>query len=127
MYKSKSGIAFSAVAVLVSLAVTVLCALYGFGGMFDRAYIIFVHAQEEDMSFGWFVPVFSLYVLWTKRTELSAALRDSCFSWLGLLLSIPFLRLSLLGTRGVQLRLEQLGFIGMGRLEFINNLRIVGN
>lgn len=113
MYKSKSGIAFSAVAVLVSLAVTVLCALYGFGGMFDRAYIIFVHAQEEDMSFGWFVPVFSLYVLWTKRTELSAALRDSCFSWLGLLLSIPFLCLSLLGTRGVQLRLEQLGFIGL--------------
>ena len=44
-------------AVLVSLSVTVLCALYGFGGMFDRAYIIFAHAQEEDMSFGWFVPV----------------------------------------------------------------------
>ena len=113
MSKSKSGIAFSAVAVILSVAVTVLCALYGFGGMFDRAYIIFVHAQEEDMSFGWFVPVFSLYVLWTKRTELSAALRDSCFSWLGLLLSIPFLCLSLLGTRGVQLRLEQLGFIGL--------------
>ena len=113
MFKTKGGIAFSAVAVLVSLAVTVLCALYGFGGMFDRAYVIFAHAQEEDMSFGWFVPVFSLYVLWTKRTELSAALRDSRFSWIGLLLSIPFLCLSLLGTRGVQLRLEQLGFIGL--------------
>ena len=113
MLKDKCGINFSAVAVLVSLSVTVLCALYGFGGMFDRAYVIFAHAQEEDMSFGWFVPVFSLYVLWTKRTELSAALRNSCFSWIGLLLSVPFLCLSLLGTRGVQLRLEQLGFIGL--------------
>ena len=113
MVKFKGGISFSAVTVLVSVAVTVLCALYGFGGMFERAYIIFAHAQEEDMSFGWFVPVFSLYVLWTKRTELSAALRDSRFSWLGLLFSVPFLCLSLLGTRGVQLRLEQLGFIGL--------------
>ena len=64
-------------AVLVSVAVTVLCALYGFSGMFDRVYVIFAHAQEEDMSFGWFVPVFSLYVLWTKRSELSEALRSS--------------------------------------------------
>ena len=113
MLRFKGGIALSAAAVFVSVAVTVLCALYGFGGMFDRAYVIFAHAQEEDMSFGWFVPVFSLYVLWTKRSELSEALRNSCFSWTGLLLSIPFLCLSLLGTRGVQLRLEQLGFIGL--------------
>ena len=81
--------------------------------MFDRAYVIFAHAQEEDMSYGWFVPVFSLYVLWTKRFELSAAIRKSHFSWIGFFACVPCLCLSLLGTRGVQLRLEQLGFIGL--------------
>lgn len=113
MLREKGGIAVSAVAVFCALAATVLCALYGFGGMFDRAYGIFAHAQEEDMSFGWFVPVFSVYVLWTKRAELQAAICESRFSWLGLLSCVPFLCLSLLGTRGVQLRLEQLGFIGL--------------
>lgn len=113
MFREKGGIAVSAVAVFCALAATVLCALYGFGGMFDRVYVTFAHAQEEDMSFGWFVPVFSVYVLWTKRAELQAAICESRFSWLGLLLCAPFLCLSLLGTRGVQLRLEQLGFIGL--------------
>ena len=113
MLKFKGGIAVSAVAVFIAIAATVLFSLYGFGGMFDRAYVIFAHAQEEDMSFGWFVPVFSLYVLWTKRAELAAAVRDSNFSWTGFLACVPFLCLSLLGTRGVQLRLEQLGFIGL--------------
>lgn len=113
MLKIKGGIAISAVAVFGAIAATVLCAMYGFGGMFDRAYVIFAHAQEEDMSFGWFVPVFSVYVLWTKRSELAASVCASRFSWLGFLACIPFLCLSLLGTRGVQLRLEQLGFIGL--------------
>ena len=113
MLKFKGGIDVSAVAVFGAIAATVLFALYGFGGMFDRAYVIFAHAQEEDMSFGWFVPVFSLYVLWTKRAELAAAVCGSRFSWTGFFACIPFLCLSLLGTRGVQLRLEQLGFIGL--------------
>ena len=113
MFRKKGGIAISAVAVFCALAATVLCAFYGFGGMFDRAYVIFAHAQEEDMSFGWFVPLFSLYVLWTKRAELRAAVCGSYFSWSGLLSCALFLCLSLLGTRGVQLRLEQLGFIGL--------------
>lgn len=113
MIRKKGGIAVSAVAVVCAIAATVLCAFYGFGGMFDRAYVIFAHAQEEDMSFGWFVPVFSVYVLWTKRSELRSAVCGSRFSWLGFLFCVPFLCLSLLGTRGVQLRLEQLGFIGL--------------
>jgi exosortase len=113
MFKTKSGFSISALTVFVSVAITVLCALYGFGGMFDRVYVIFAHAHEEDMSFGWFVPIFSLYVLWTKRDELIEAVCNSRFSWLGLILCIPFLGISLLGTRGVQLRLEQLGFIGL--------------
>ena len=113
MIRNKGNVAFSAVAVLSAVALTVLCALYGFTGMFDRLYVIFVHAQEEDMSFGWFVPVFSLYVLWTKRTELAAAVSRSRFSWMGLVFSVPFIGIALLGTRGVQLRLEEVGFIGL--------------
>ena len=65
------------------------------------------------MTFGWFVPLASLYVLWTKRAALAIAVRTGRFSWAGLAASLPFLVLALLGTRGVQLRLEQLGFIGL--------------
>ena len=113
MLKSKGGLSVSAVAVFCAISATVLCALSGFGGMFERAYVIFAHAQEEDMSFGWFVPVFSLYVLWTKRSELQAKICASRFSWVGFFACIPFLCVSLLGTRGLQLRLEQVGFIGL--------------
>jgi exosortase len=54
-----------------------------------------------------------VYVLWTQRERLAEAVRSGRFSWGGLLASVPFLGLALLGTRGVQLRLEQLGFIGL--------------
>ena len=99
--------------VLGAMAAVALFALYGFSGMFLRAYHIFAFAEEEDMSFGWFVPLFSLYVLWTQRAALAVAVRGGRFSWAGLAASVPFLMLALLGTRGVQLRLEQLGFIGL--------------
>ena len=99
--------------VLGAIAVVGLFALYGFSGMFLRTYQIFAFAEEEDMSFGWFVPLFSLYVLWTKRTALMMATRGGRFSWAGLAASLPFLMLALLGTRGVQVRLELLGFIGL--------------
>ena len=99
--------------VVAACAATALCALYGFSGMFMRAYQIFAFAEEEDMSFGWFVPLFSIYVLWTNRAKLVPTIRRGGFSFAGLLASLPFLGLALLGTRGVQLRLEQLGFIGL--------------
>ena len=113
MFRERGGIAVSSVVVFCALAATVMCALYGFGGMFERVYATFAYAAEEDMSFGWFVPIFSVYVLWTKRLELRSSICESKFSWFGLLLCILFLCLSLLGTRGVQMRLEQLGFIGL--------------
>ena len=96
-----------------AVAVVALCALVAFSGMFSRIYHLYVFAEEEDMSFGWFVPAFSVYVLWTQRARLAEAVRCGEFSWGGLLVSVPFLGLALLGTRGVQLRLEQLGFIGL--------------
>ncbi len=100
-------------AAVAAAAATALFALYGFAGMFSRAYSIFAFAEEEDMSFAWFVPLFSLYVLWGRRAELAAEARRGAFSWAGLAASVPFICLALLGTRGVQLRLEQLGFIGL--------------
>lgn len=103
----------STMTALVAVVVVVLSALFGFSGMFVRIHGIFAYATEEDMSFGWFVPLFSLYVLWTQRAALSHEIRCGAFSWVGLAASVPFLCVALLGTRGVQLRLEELGFIGL--------------
>ena len=112
MKTAECGCRTSTAIVLSAIAVVILFALYGFSGMFLRVYQIFAF-PEEDMTFGWFVPLFSLYVLWTKRTALATAVRTGRFSWVGLAASLPFLMLALLGTRGVQVRLEQLGFIGL--------------
>ena len=84
--------------------------LYGFCGMFGRVRQIFSD-PKEDMSFGWLVPVFALYVLWTSRRELKeSAGRPSV---LGLLACLPCVAVALLGTRGLQVRLEQAGFVGL--------------
>lgn len=103
----------STMTALVAVVVVALSALFGFSGMFVRIHGIFAYAAEEDMSFGWFVPLFSLYVLWTQRAALVQEIRYGAFSWVGFVASVPFLCVALLGTRGVQLRLEELGFIGL--------------
>ena len=91
-------------------AVTVAFMLWGFSGMFRRAADVFSYVQE-DMSFGWYVPLFSLYILWTERDAIAQNVGAPSLG--GLLASLPFLALALLGTRGLQLRFEQLGFIGL--------------
>ena len=84
--------------------------LYGFCGMFGRLRHVFSDPLE-DMSFGWLVPVFSLYVLWTSRKDLKeSAGRPSI---LGLLACLPCAAVALLGTRGLQVRMEQVGFVGL--------------
>ena len=113
MFKAGNVAASRTVIALCAVAAVAVAALWGFSGMFRRAYVIYAFAEEEDMSFGWFVPLFSLYVLWTQRSAVAAAVRGGRFSWGGFVACVPFLCLSLLGTRGVQLRLEQLGFIGL--------------
>ena len=65
----------------------------------------------EDMSYGWYVPVFSLYVLWRERREILASLGEP--SVLGPLAALPFLFAGFLGIRGCQVRLEIVGFIGV--------------
>ena len=64
----------------------------------------------EDMSFGWYVPVFSLYVLWSERRKIVESVGDP--SVLGFLAILPFAFAGFLGARGTQVRLEIVGFVG---------------
>ena len=79
--------------------------------------LLLVHAPGvfngtmEDLSYGWYVPLFSLYVLWCERKEILATIGDP--SWLGLPLLLPFLFVGFLGVRGLQIRLEIVGFVGI--------------
>jgi len=66
---------------------------------------------EEDLSYAWYVPLFSLYVVWRERREIIASF-GSPSAW-GMLAAIPFLFLGFLGTRGCQLRFEIVGFVGL--------------
>lgn len=87
-------------------------ALWGFSGMFVRVRWVFAD-RLEDLSHGWLVVPFSLYVLWTDRARLKAEAGAGAPSLWGLLACLPCLALALLGTRGLQVRFEQLGFIGL--------------
>lgn len=94
----------------LALVAIIGCAMWGFAPLFGRLRGLFVDPLE-DMSFGWLVPLFSLYVLWTQRKELRESLGAP--SLLGLALCVPCALLALVGTRGLQIRFEQLGFIGL--------------
>ena len=93
------------------LAVTFVLMVWGFQAL------LFSHAPSlfrdglEDLSFGWYVPLFSLYVLFVERDRLRASLGAS--SVVGLLATIPFLLLAFLGVRGIQVRFEMLALIGL--------------
>lgn len=66
---------------------------------------------KEDMSFAWYVPLFSLYVAWTERSRLRAAVSSP--SWGGVWASLPFLAIGFLGVRGIQVRFEILAVAGL--------------
>ncbi len=85
--------------------------LFGFRGMiFNRLPHVF-QDKMEDMSFGWYVPLFSLYVLWTERDKVRASVGAP--GWGGILLALPFLAMGFLGARGAQVRLEVVAFAGL--------------
>ena len=80
-------------------------------------HVLFLHhapdvfsAAQEDMSYGWYVPVFSLYVAWCERRKILDSIGDP--SALGFLLLAPFAFAGFLGVRGAQVRLEIVGFVG---------------
>ncbi len=90
----------------------VLAALgWGFQAMLLHHAPDMFRAEIEDMSFGWYVPIFSLYVLWTERAKVRASLGAP--SWGGIVFALPFLALGFLGVRGVQLRFEIVAFVGL--------------
>ena len=97
---------------LYALMVVAGCALWGFGAMFNRLRGVFSD-HLEDMSHGWLVLPFSLYVLWTDRARLKAEAQAGAPSLWGLLACLPCVAVALLGTRGLQVRFEQVGFIGL--------------
>ena len=95
---------------LGAFAVTVVCMLVGFIGMYGHLRSVFGDPYE-DMSHGWLVPIFSLYVLWTQRVELKK--EAGAPSIWGFLACLPCIGVALIGSRGMQVRFEQLGFIGL--------------
>ena len=93
------------------LAVGFLLMVWGFQVLlFSHAPMIF-NDPIEDLSFGWYVPLFSLYVIWTEREKIFASLERP--SWVGFLLTIPCAFVGFLGVRGIQVRMEIVSFIGL--------------
>ena len=68
-------------------------------------------SPEEDLSYGWYVPLFSLYVLWRERKEIAASF-GAPSAW-GLVLAVPSLLVGYVGARGLQVRFEIVGFVGL--------------
>ena len=92
-------------------AVSLLAMLFGYRLLLlQHAPSVFSDALE-DMSYGWYVPVFSLYVVWSERKKILESVGDPSV-W-GLLLLLPFAFAGFLGARGTQVRLEIVGFVGM--------------
>ena len=94
-----------------ALAVLLLSMLWGFQDMLLHHAPDMFNMPAEDMSFAWYVPVFSLYVLWTERRKIAESL--SFPSVFGFLFTLPFLVVGFIGVRGIQLRFEILAFAGL--------------
>lgn len=93
------------------MAAAFVAVLWGFQAMLlDHAPNVF-NAPEEDLSFAWFVPVFSAYVVYTSRARLAAAAGAPGVG--GLVATLPLLALGFFGARGLQVRLEILAFAGL--------------
>ena len=92
-------------------ATAVLSMVWGFRLLlFDHAPSVF-NGVMEDLSYGWYVPLFSLYVLWRERREITASIGEP--SLVGFVLLVPSFCIGFLGIRGYQVRFEILGFVGI--------------
>lgn len=92
-------------------ATSLLAMLWGYWLMLSNHAPAMFSGDIEDMSYAWYVPVFSLYVVWRERNEIMASVGDP--SALGFLLALPSFAAGFLGIRGHQLRLEIVGFAGL--------------
>lgn len=92
-------------------AVSLLAMLWGYRLMWMRHVPDVFTEPLEDMSYGWYIPLFSLYVLWQERRKVIESLGKP--SVVGLLFVLPSLFVGFLGIRGLQVRFEILGFVGL--------------
>lgn len=92
------------------LALTFASALWGFRLMLVDHLPTAFRGELDDLSYGWYIPLFSLYVLWRERREIVASIGEPSLA--GVLLLVPAFCLGFLGIRGYQVRFELLGFIG---------------
>lgn len=75
-----------------------------------RRWLVWIFREpREDMGHGWFVPLFSLALLWMKRRELWRSLRGP--SVVGALLAVLGMVLFWIGARGEQVRLSHLAVL----------------
>ncbi len=96
---------------LALFAASLLSMLWGYRLLLlNHAPDVFLSPQE-DLSYGWYVPLFSLYVLWRERKELVASF-GAPSAW-GLALAVPSLLVGYIGARGLQVRFEIVGFVGL--------------
>ena len=69
----------------VLLALALASMAWGFRLMlFDHLPVVF-QSDLEDLSYGWYVPLFSLYVLWRERREMAASVGEPTLAALPLL------------------------------------------
>ena len=68
-------------------------------------------APDADMSYAWFVPLYSAYVLYVERARVLGSLGAPSV-W-GMVFALPFLALGFIGVRGIQIRFEMLAFVGL--------------
>lgn len=96
---------------LLLLGATFASMAWGFHTLLFRHMPSVFNDPLEDMSFGWYVPLFSFYVVWKERQLLFESVGAP--SLVGALATLPFLFLGFLGVRGIQVRLEIVAFLGL--------------
>lgn len=92
-------------------AVSLLAMLWGYRLMWMRHVPDVFNEPLEDMSYGWYIPLFSLYVVWQERRKIVESLGKP--SVVGLIFVLPSLFVGFLGIRGLQVRFEIIGFVGL--------------
>ena len=91
-------------------ATSFLAMLWGYQVLIMQHLPMVFNSELEDLSYGWYVPVFSLYVVWCERRKIAESVGNPSL-W-GLLAILPFAFAGFLGVRGTQIRLEIVGFAG---------------
>lgn len=96
----------------IALCAVALVALFaGFHAMMFSHLPGVFRAPEEDLSHGWLVPFFALYILWRDRAGIVKSFGAPSV-W-GLVAVVPFACLGILGARGLQVRFELVAFVGL--------------